>query len=80
MPDKILLVLIPAGVIISLAYYYALSLHIRIIASVLATTYFVVFLYLNFKDADEFIKVIQFIKDINLFSKKTKEKDNTKSS
>jgi len=78
--NKILLVLIPAGVIISLAYYYDLSLQIRIIASVLATTYFVVFLYLNFKDADEFIKVIQFIKDINLFSKKTKEKDNTKSS
>jgi O-antigen/teichoic acid export membrane protein len=67
--NKILLVLIPAAILIFVSYYYNLGIAYRIIIAVIATTYFVIFLYNNFKNADEFIKLIQFAKELNIFSK-----------
>jgi len=34
----------------------------------------VIFLYKNFKNADEFTKLIQFAGDLNIFSKKNRAK------
>ncbi|MFI5145116.1 MAG: polysaccharide biosynthesis C-terminal domain-containing protein, partial [Ignavibacteria bacterium] len=72
--NKILLVLIPAGILISVSYYYNLEIFYRVIIAVAATTYFVIFLYRNFKNADEFIKLIQFIKELNFLSRKNRQK------
>ena len=72
--NKILFVLIPAGVLIWVCYFYDLGIFYRIIIAVIATTYFVIFLYKNFKNADEFTKLIQFAGDLNIFSKKNRAK------
>ncbi len=74
---KILFVLIPAAVLIAITYYYDLGIFTRIIIAFFATTYFMIFLYKNFKDAEEFKKLIQLIKDFNFFSKKKKQSEST---
>ena len=71
--NKILLVLIPAGLLIAVSYYYNLGIRMRIAISFVTTVYFIVFLYFNFKDAEEFIKLVQFAKDLNFFSRKNKK-------
>lgn len=70
--SKILFVLIPAAALISLSYYYNFVIFYRIIIAVITTAYFIIFLYKNFKNAEEFIKLIQFIKDLNFFSRKNR--------
>ena len=64
--------LIPAAVIIFAAYYMNMELMLRIIISVVFLIFSLVYIYFKYRDSEEFLKIVNKIK--NLKSKEEVEK------
>jgi O-antigen/teichoic acid export membrane protein len=69
---KILILLIPAAAIIFISYYMNLVLTPRIIISIIFLILSLVYIYLKYRDSEEFLKIVNKIK--NLKSKEEVEK------
>jgi len=54
---KILMVFIPTSIIVSVSYYFNLTIVYRIIITILYLIYCLIFIYKNYKDSDEFKKI-----------------------
>jgi len=74
---KILVLLIPAAVIISISYYLNLTIYPRIITSLLFFSGAIYYIYISFKDSSEFKSVINKLK--NILSKKSEPEEPTNS-
>jgi len=69
---NVLFMLIPAAVIIFAAYYMNMELMLRIIISVVFLIFSLVYIYFKYRDSEEFLKIVNKIK--NLKSKEEVEK------
>lgn len=68
---KVMIMLLPAVIIIAVSYYYNLNLVYRIILSAVFFTGAAVYIYMNFKDSEEFSQIKEKLKSLR--KKKTDE-------